>query len=361
MRVLLFLLSILALPLCWGREVINVGAILPLSGDNAHLGRPLAHLLRDKFTNLPEDSRFEYKIFFEDDQLIPKKTLLAAKRLIEVDNVDVLLTFYTAPGKVVAPYAASKKKLHFMFCYNEASADGIYNFNHVTPIGEEAKLWVDQAKARGYKKVSFLVHRNSGGESTLNALKPLEEESGIEFQVLRFNQGERDFRPLLTRVREFQPDALFLYAFDPEFSIALRQARELGVDAPITCISVLDQFLGNPELNGAWFVAQATPLPEFENWYKQHFKADNIPVGAGVFSDMVDLIYAAYEQASSQHKPTAEDVGDQLRRMRDFSGAFGPLRCTPNGIFISEPTVRMIEDGKQIVLSKGPLGSTEKK
>lgn len=339
----------------WAAEVIKVGAVLPLSGDNAHLGRPLAHMLRYKFSNLPKDSRFEYKLLFEDDQLIPRKTLLSAKRLVEIDNVDVLLTFYTAPGKVVAPYAASKKKTHFMFCYDEHSADGTYNFNHVTPIAKEAQMWVEQAKARGYKKVAFMVHRNSGGGAALRALLPLQKKSGMQWEIIRFNQGEKDFRLSLAKLKIFDPDALFLYAFDPEFSIVLKQAHELGFDVPLTSISVLDQFLDKPELNGAWFVAHATPQPEFEQWYKETFSEDHIPVGAGVFSDMVDLVYAAYESASSQHKPDAQQIGSRLRMTKGFSGAFGPIRCTPSGVFTAEPTVRLIENGKQIVLSKEPL------
>jgi ABC-type branched-subunit amino acid transport system substrate-binding protein len=191
------------------KPTVKIGVILPLSGDNDHLGQPIRELIQYKVDHFPKDSRFNYKVIFEDDQLIPRQTLLAAHRLVDLENVDVLVTFFTGPGSVVAPYAAQKHKVHLMYNFKEEMADARYNFIHVTPMLPIAQYWTHHAEALGYKKIALMVHRNAGGEMALKALEEVKTHSKLEWvDVTRFNQGEKDFRITLLKIKEKKPDVL---------------------------------------------------------------------------------------------------------------------------------------------------------
>jgi len=143
------------------KETVKIGVILPLTGDNSDFGRPIQELLSYKFNHLPENSHFEYKLFFEDDQLVAKNALLAAHRLIDLENVDVLMTMFSASGSVAAPLAAQKKVPHLMLNMNEAAADGQYNFICITPVDSSVKLWNRYAQKKDYHRVAFFIHRNT--------------------------------------------------------------------------------------------------------------------------------------------------------------------------------------------------------
>ena len=330
------------------KPVVKIGVILPLSGDNDHLGQPLRELIQYKVAHFPKDSRFEYKLYFEDDQLVPRQTLLAAHRLWDLENVDVLMTFFTGPGSVVAPLAVQKKKVHLMFNFKEEAADATYNFIHVTPMDPIAKLWTQEAERRGYKKVAFMVHRNAGGEMALKALEKFKPTSKLEWvNVTRYNQGEIDFRIALWKIREKNPEILFLYGFEPELPIILRQMREIGWNIPVTSISVFELVYKNPMLEGAWWASFSTPTPAFAAWYDKTFRKD-YPLGGAIYSDWVDLVHKGFEGGRTGKKLTGDEFAEFLRGVKGFDGASGPISMDVRGIFVTQPTIMTIKNGKLI-------------
>ena len=177
--------------------------ILPLTGNNDHLGQPIRELIQYRVAHFPKDSRFEYKVCFEDDQLQAKQSLLAAQRLVGWENVDVLLTYFSGPGSVVSYYATQKKVPHLMWNFNLSSSDGVYNFTHLSLPANAARCWTDYAQKLGYKKVAFLVHRNPGALAVQKALRDYKPNAKLEWaDETFFNPGERDFRIILWRIRE---------------------------------------------------------------------------------------------------------------------------------------------------------------
>ncbi len=85
-------------------EPIKIGMIAPMTGDLAFMGEGIrdAIVLANENT---ENTKYEYEVIVEDDQLDAKMSASAANKLISVDKVDAIITFSSVTGNVVAPIA----------------------------------------------------------------------------------------------------------------------------------------------------------------------------------------------------------------------------------------------------------------
>jgi branched-chain amino acid transport system substrate-binding protein len=327
------------------KEIVKVGVILPLSGDNSDFGKPIQELLNYKFSHLPKNSHLEYKLFFEDDQLVAKNALLAAHRLIDLENVDVLITMFSASGSVVAPLAAQKKVPQLMLNMNEAAADGHFNFICITPVDESAKLWHKYATEKGYRKVAFFIHRNTGGEMVLKALQKTKEGSEIDWVACeRFNPGEIDFRVALMKLKETHPDALFLFGFNPEQPIIVHQLKQMGWDIPICSIGNTEMDMKDPLFEDIWFAGVNAPTIKFIKWYEENLHKSYPPWGA-TYSCISDLIYKSFEDGWNGKKPTHEQVSKNLLGVKDFDSDCGRISCDTKGIFRTTPVLMVVKHG----------------
>ena len=69
-----------------------------------------------------------------------------------------------------------------------------------------------------------------GGHEALTA--KLKEKFNLQLAAVeRYNTGDQDFSAQLLRIKQAQPDALFIWAFAAEAGIIVRQAKELGITA----------------------------------------------------------------------------------------------------------------------------------
>lgn len=334
------------------KPVVKIGVILPLTGNNDHLGQPIRALLQYKVAHLPKDSRFNYELYFEDDQATPKMSLLAAHRLAEWTGVDVLMTYLASPAGVVAPYATQRKIPHLMWNFNTKAADGVFNFDHVAPIGKCVKLWTQQADKSDQKKIGFLVLRSVGGEVMMKAMEAEKADSKLEWTTVeRFNPGERDFRITLAKMRETNPQRLFIFGIEPELQIILRQMHEIGWKLPVTTISIFDLAFDNPSLEGAWYVGVDAPTPAYRAWYMKTFKKPTT-YGLPVYDDYLEMIYRACEAHKGANKPTGEELAGYLKSVKDFDGACGVISCNDAGVFETPPTLLTIKNGVPVPLEK---------
>lgn len=95
------------------KEVVKIGVIMPLTGNSVVYGEAFKNMFQMRFDEITKNSNFDYKIIFEDDQFDIKKQILAAQKLINLDNVDVIFTSAAGGEGVVADLMRGKNKLLF--------------------------------------------------------------------------------------------------------------------------------------------------------------------------------------------------------------------------------------------------------
>jgi len=215
------------------------------------------------------------------------------------------------------------------------------------PVGRSySDSILSRVRSLGYSKVAALT---ASTDNTVDVLNFLSED-------ILFVADERatvdvtDFRTQLSKIKQSSPDVLFINLHSGQNGIAAKQARELGISAPIFTNSVTSsvdlEVGGDIALEGAWF-------PEF----------------AGYTDDVRDVFIATFgdEPAAPDNAAAAHDallvfaeaiasVGTDGEAIRDylytntFTGSIGEFSFQENGDAVVPLSIRIIKDGEIIEL-----------
>ncbi len=331
------------------KPVVNIGAVLPLSGSSAFIGEGASDALVLAKEMLGE-TKYNYRILLEDDQLNPKVTSTAANKLISVDGVDAIMSITSGTGNVVTPLATQHDVIHFGIASDENIAKGKYNFIHWTTPDEEARKWAEEAERRGIKKVGVFLMNQQGAIAINDKMKEELEMRGIEVYEEVFGLGTRDFKTIIMKLRQHDPDVYLMQTLSPELEILTKQTRELGIDTPLSGIECFEYTEQMGLFEGQWYVQAADPTDEFSRAFEQRF-GEAYSIGSPNAYDVFNLLVTAYEKAGDgKSVPDTDDVIAELKKIDMFDGALGELEVDSKGIVHSEAVVRMIEDGRPVTI-----------
>lgn len=355
MRTTLLLLFSLAIfsqraSLCLAEAKWRVGFILPLSGDGAYLGTATRHGVELALEELSAQERARFEIMFEDDMLIPSRTVSSYNKLTSVHAVDAVVCVGSSTCKAVAPMADQKAIPLIALATDRLVSRGrTYVVNLYTSAEEEAAAAVAEARRRGYKEVAHItaiqdfflavsdafLKRAAGSISS-----PLTEEVSPE---------NKDFRSFLTKVaRRPSIDAIAVALMPGQAGLFARQAREMGITLPLFGFELFEDKnevrLSGGALIGQWYVN----IDEPEEPFKKRFLArypEEAPSFLATGWDALMLLNKAFTQGHSR-----AEINEFLHRVRDFSGAMGTYSADGDNGYTIPAVVKMVTKEQFVTL-----------
>ena len=173
-----------------------------------------------------------------DNKSEATETTLAAKKLIEVDQVHALVEgTVTALGMSIVP-VANEEGVPTVIVSGTALLDDQLVAWVYRPAGTEVNytaLSLDYlSQDLGISKYAVLLENSGygqGGKVFLPQRSPAYGMTIVEEQY--FDPGATDLTPQLTNIRNSEAQAIFLWGSSPTASMAVKQAREMGISLPI--------------------------------------------------------------------------------------------------------------------------------
>ncbi len=206
----------------------------------------------------------------------------------------------------------------------------------------------------GAKRIAMLTIDNDFGVSLAESFKEYVLAKGAEIVFEeKYPLGEKEFRAILNRIKETNPDVLYASGYYNEAANIVRQAKEVGLTATIIGQEGYDspKFL---ELAGdaAEGVIITTDLNrdserEITQWFIRTYEEKyGIPadmVGASTFDAVMVLAYALKQGGT---KP--EQIVKALAELRNFEdAATGPFYRFTEGREVVRPvTAQIVKDGR---------------
>ena len=326
-------------------DVVKIGVILPLSGNNAMLGEKVLPALKlFEAENAKGGTKHTYKIILEDDQITPRLTAQAANKLFNIDKVDAVLSFSSGSGNVIAPIAKQKRIPHICIGSDTTIASkNAFSYLHWVKPASEAQGIVEIAKRMGAKRAAIISMRHQGVQAIIKELEPRLKADGIIVAASEdFNPGERDFRTHLTRIREQNPEILIPVAFSPELEIILRQQREVGLNLPMPSAEVYDFTSAIDLSEGQFYVSGSTGTDSFKKHLRETLGLESDYSIPFVYN-ILDLFRAAYEK---QEKIDPVAAADFLNNLKDYPSAAGLISTDKDRFIDTPPAYFKIENGK---------------
>lgn len=218
-------------------ELIKIGAILPLSGSATIWGEQLRNAMemaRQEF----ENQGIQLTIVYEDSQGLPPVGISAYKKLIETDNVDIVLSVFS---RISVPLISLADQDQVPLVMTLVSATGItekseYAFRFYNTATQYVSPFFETIlKKENYDSIAVLYLNDEFGVSVRDAIR--DEANKAEIPVVQeesFISNTNDFRTQLTNIKTKNPDALIFASASPvEATAIVRQIRELKIKADI--------------------------------------------------------------------------------------------------------------------------------
>ncbi|SMB79310.1 amino acid/amide ABC transporter substrate-binding protein, HAAT family [Desulfonispora thiosulfatigenes DSM 11270] len=165
---------------------------------------------------------------------------------------------------------------------------------------------------------------------------------------------EKDFNAILTSVKNQEYDVIFLPGYYEEAGLLIKQARNLGITAPILGADGLDspkllELAGAEALNSVYFsnhyssLDQDPVVVDFIKNFKDKYKKDPDAFNALGY-DLGKFIADAVKRAGSNDP---EAIKDALAATKDFTGVTGSFSMDENHNPVKAIVVIELKDGVQ--------------
>lgn len=163
-------------------DVIKVGLSVSLSGPNASIGIPYVKGMKAAEAYRGEVAGHEVKLIILDDNSSPTQAASNARKLVEVNKVDVLIGTSGAPSTVAMAQVARSAEVP-MVAISPLSTDPSKN-HWVVTVAQPAQLMIDAMvdgmKANGVKTVGYIGYSDTWGDLVYKALVNATEKAGIK-------------------------------------------------------------------------------------------------------------------------------------------------------------------------------------
>ena len=229
-------------------KTIKIGVVYDLTGPFAGGGSELQYLgakiMIDWFNEHGGIDGYKVEPVYADLQSKPDVAINEAVRLIEQEKVDMLLGFYSSAECV--PTAARveqfKKFMWITTCIASPVLEGRdlkYVFRP-QPFGRQwgltsTAMVAEYSKAqlgKDPKDVRVAIIHEDGPYGTDVAKGNVEGSKKYGFQVVLdegYSSSSPDLSSLVTKLKRGRPDVIFHTGYNPDITLFLRQARELGL------------------------------------------------------------------------------------------------------------------------------------
>jgi len=216
----------------------------PLAGGGSDLHALGAKIMIDHFAKKGGVEGYQIEAVYADAQSKPEIAINEATRLIEQEKVDMLLGFYSSAQCV--PAAARVEQLHkFMWITTCISSAVLENRNlkyvfRVQPSGRQFGLMstdfvAQNAQAKLGKdpkglRVAIIHEDGAYGVDVSKGNEEGAKKAGFNVVLKEgYSATAPDLAPLVTKLKRARPDVIFHTGYNPDISLFLRQARELGL------------------------------------------------------------------------------------------------------------------------------------
>lgn len=225
-------------------EPIKIAGIFSASGGAAALGEPemltIKMLVEEKNAAGGIDGR-PIELITYDDKSDQNEAILAMKKALTQDKVSIVIGGTNSGNSLAMLPLAEQNEIPYI---SVAASKQIYMDEN-----GQARKWVfkmpqdDQQaverilqylKDKNLTKVAWLNVANSYGTGGHDEFVEHAPEYGVESVIEdEFEATVTDAKPLLTRVKKANPDAIIVWGTVQESSVVIKNIRELALDTPI--------------------------------------------------------------------------------------------------------------------------------
>ena len=343
------------------RGEIAIGAVHPITGrlglDNPPLGQGFELAVTE--INNSQLSDIKIRLIIEDGQSTVEGAVEAFNKLIHQDGVSAILGPATSmQAQAVFPIAQQNGVVAISPTSAarglSAIGDSTFRIALTTEVLIPSGIQITQEKL-GYKKVATIYDESDlfATDSEAVVKEALAANSVEILTTETFQTGDTDFSAQLTRIKEANPDAIFISAPVIETPEILIQGRQLGIPTNVPFLISVTFASSQIELAGEAAEGAIT----FTNWIStantpgnQAF-VQNYQAAYGIEPDVwaaqsYAAVYILAKGIADAQSSDPDAIREALANITDFDTILGKFSFNAVGDAVYDPIVLIVENGE---------------
>ena len=339
---------------------IPIGVVLPITGRLAAIGLRMGEgfeLAREEI-NRSRPSNVRIKFIIEDDETAVEGAVRAFNKLIHQDGVPAILgPASSSAAREAFPIAQQNGVVALSPTSGASGLSAIGGFVFRASLTADVviphSVKVTHAKL-GYQRVVTIV--DSVELVARNSDKVWREaltESGVEILATEiFQSGDTDLSEQLTRIKNLNPDAIFISALPTDMPDVMIQARELGIPYSIPFIvaqvSVDEVRTAGDAAEGlvtsaSWISTADTPGNQaFVQNYTDKYGVEPSIWAAQSYAS----VYILAEAIADAQSTDSTAIRDAMANLSGFDTVLGHFSFNAVGDTVYDPIMLIVKDGE---------------
>lgn len=345
------------------KEIIKIGAILPLTGEFAAYGTYMKQGIELALKNSIDQGVVKpgsIKFIFEDSQANPQLAVNAFNKMVSVDSIIACIPA-TSGVTLAIKHLANKKGIILV------NATAISN--DIEDLSDYVYSTIPNARLEGYflseyvfsvlnKRSVALIYRNdASGKSFEQSISEKLNELGVEIVYKEAHQpNSKNFAPLIDKIIDQKKsiDAVFVMSFGPEVAQFVKQAHERGMDRQIityeTFHSPVSLEIAKEAANGVIFCSPSfdenSTSPEVlklkSDIYRKYDGQREFNYFIAAHYDAANLLI----EAISKGNKTSDKIKAYFDNMKNYNGVTGQFHFLENGSADIPLVIYIVQEGE---------------
>jgi branched-chain amino acid transport system substrate-binding protein len=332
----------LAMASAQAQESVKIGLILPMTGGQASTGKQIDNAIKLYMSQKGDTvAGKKIEVILKDDGAVPDNTKRAAQELIVNDKVSFIAGFGVTPAALAAAPLATEAKVPEIVMAAGTSIiteRSPYIVRTSFTLAQSSTIIGDWAAKNGIKKVATLTSDYAPGNDALNFFKERFTAGGGQVvEEVKVPLANPDFAPFLQRMKDSNPDAMFVFVPAGQGGNFMKQYAERG----LTNIKVIGpgDVMDDDLLNGMGDAALGTVTAHlYSAAHPSQMNKDFVAAYKKMFSqrpgfmavsgyDGIHLIYEALKKTGGNTDGTA--LVEAMKGMK-WESPRGPISIDPD-------------------------------
>ena len=343
-----------------GSGEIPIGLVYPATGRLASIGMEMGsgfELALEEINN-SQSGNTKLKLITEDSQGNAEGAIAAFNKLVHQDGVSIILGPATSSAAEAAFPIAQQNGVVAISATAAArglGAIGDFAFRTILTTDVLITSGINATQATlGYQKAAIIYDESdlfSADGATVMGEALI--ANGVDVLTTgTFQSGDTNFSAQLTRIKDLNPDVIFVSALPPDKPEILIQARQLGIPDSVTFII---NTLTTSDVQAAGDAAEGTIA--FTSWVNtadtpgNQVFVQNYRAAYGIEPDIwaaqsYATVYILAKAIADVQSPDATAIRDALANITDLDTVLGKFSFDAVGDAVYDPVVLIVQNGE---------------
>lgn len=217
-------------------DTIYIGVSGPVTGPTAEYGnywKEGFELALEEINGAGGVAGKQVELKWEDSQSDPKQTVPIAQKFVADTDIIAELGDFSSPASMAASATYQQAGL-VQFGFTNSNLQFTDGGDHMWSTSLTQAYYQKQNAdqiAASHKKISVVYLQSDWGKTSLDYFKAEAEAKGLEIVYESPIQADStDYKPVLIKARDAQPDAVVHIGYAPDGAVVIRQLREIGYE-----------------------------------------------------------------------------------------------------------------------------------